>query len=205
MARLSANVLEESAVGVVATHGDPNGLSNNTLLGADFQYRNSDIGNGKRLLSDWYFERSDSSVHGDDNAFDASLVYPNEPWSGELHFKQVGARFVPTLGFVNRQDIREYRGSVERIQRLNEASIRWFTIGAPFQVVTDLDDKVQSRRNSLAAEIFGNAGDQYTLQAHHDHEHLTAPFELPGGVVVPPGSYRWTHLNPEIPVRCRFG
>jgi len=39
--RLSANVLEQSSIGVIATNGNPRGDESNSLIGADFNYLNT--------------------------------------------------------------------------------------------------------------------------------------------------------------------
>ena len=41
VARVTHPILAESKFGVVFTNGDPTGLTDNTVAGADFQYRNS--------------------------------------------------------------------------------------------------------------------------------------------------------------------
>src|SRR5262249_17229207 len=75
--RLSKPILSESRIGLIATHGDPTGLSDNTLIGGDFQYQNSNVFGKNRLMADAAFQRSFSSTKGDDNAITAAIVYPN--------------------------------------------------------------------------------------------------------------------------------
>ena len=51
-----------------------------------------------------------SDTHGDDDSWGVSLNFPNEPFGGEAHFKQVGTNFFPALGFANRTGVRVYDG-----------------------------------------------------------------------------------------------
>ena len=65
VARLSADILEESRIGAILTNGDPDGTGKNTLAGVDFQYQNSNLFNRGRFLADIFYQRSFSDdVHG---------------------------------------------------------------------------------------------------------------------------------------------
>lgn len=198
VARLATSVLDESSLGMILTHGDPTGLSNNSVAGVDFQYRNSDIGNGKRLLTDFYFERSYSDIRDDDDAFGVAVVYPNEPWFFDFYAKQLGQDFMPALGFVNRTGVREYNSKVTRRARLSNAAIRWYEFGAINDGATDLHDRVLTRRHSLLASLQNNSGDTFTTNLTHKYEYLERTFTLPGGLTVPMGRYDWTNISPRI-------
>ena len=45
--RVAANVLEESSVGLIVTGGDPRSNRDNSLMGADFRYRNTRLPGGR--------------------------------------------------------------------------------------------------------------------------------------------------------------
>ncbi|MGC3982775.1 MAG: carbohydrate binding family 9 domain-containing protein [Steroidobacteraceae bacterium] len=198
VARLSTAVLDESSLGMIVTHGDPTGRSTNTVAGVDFQYRNSDIGSGKRLLTDFYFERSYSDIRDDDNTFGVAVVYPNEPWFFDFYAKQIGADFMPALGFVNRTGVREYNNKITRRTRLNDAPIRWYEFSVISDATTNLNDRLLSRRNNLSSSLQNNSGDSFTLNLFNKYEYLDTAFTVPGGIVVPAGSHSWSNFNPRI-------
>ena len=66
------------------------------------------------------YMKSFSSTAGDDESAAFSLNFPNEPWSGDFLFKQIGENFTPALGFVNRTAIRQYVGTVAHLTRYRE-------------------------------------------------------------------------------------
>lgn len=198
VARIAAAILDESSLGAIVTHGDPTGLSRNTVAGADFQYRNSDIGNGKRLLTDFYFERSYSDVRDDDNTFGVAIVYPNEPWFFDLYAKQIGKDFMPALGFVNRTNVREYNNKITRRTRLNNSAIRWFELGTVNDIATTLGDRLQSRRTNLTSSLQTNTGDSFTFNVFNKFEDLEVDFTLPGRLIVPRGRHSWSGVNPRF-------
>jgi len=56
--RVSANVLEESQVGVIATSGDPSSNQDNHLAGGDVFYRNSNVRDNQVLIGRMWYQRS---------------------------------------------------------------------------------------------------------------------------------------------------
>jgi hypothetical protein len=72
VARGSYNVLDESAIGFIMTHGDPTSNESNSVVGVDFLYRDSDGPFGKILTGRFWAQQSRSSnLSGDDQAFGA--------------------------------------------------------------------------------------------------------------------------------------
>ncbi len=109
--RMTEPVLGQSKVGFIVTNGDPTGLTRNTLAGADFQYLDSHFIANKILQGSLYYQRSFSSSLGDDASFGGVVNFPNEPWAGELIYRQVGENFAPALGYLNAIATRTCAGS----------------------------------------------------------------------------------------------
>ncbi len=87
--RVSANVLEESSVGMIMTRGNPSSNLDNSVAGVDFRYLNSQLIRGKSLEGDAWFQQSDSEglVGGDDTAFGVGVRLPsNSGFRGEAGY-----------------------------------------------------------------------------------------------------------------------
>jgi hypothetical protein len=190
--RLSAPI-GESKAGIVFTNGDPSGRSENTVAGADFQFRDSDFFPGKILQSDVYYQRSFSDTRGDDDNWGVALTYPNEPFFTEAHFKQVGTNFYPALGFVNRTAIRQYDGWA--VNRRRDWGWRFFDIGTSWYFVTDLANHLESRENGLWIGGQMPSQDEVYLRVFNSYEDVPATFRIAGKVPVHPGRYEWTNIN----------
>ena len=186
----------ESKAGIIFTNGDPSGLSKNTVAGADFQFRDSNLTPGKIAQSDVYYQRSFSDVHGDDDSWGGALTYPNEPWGGEAHFKQVGTNFNPALGFVNRTGIRQYDGRWQ--YRRRDLGWRWLDVNTSWYFVTGLNNHLESRENALLAGVSLKSTDEFYMRVVNDFEDVPTTFKLAGRVPVPPGRYTWTNINPTF-------
>ena len=60
VARVAANVLGESALGMIMTDGDPQSNNDSSLAGADFRYRNSRLPGGRLLESQAWYQETDN-------------------------------------------------------------------------------------------------------------------------------------------------
>jgi hypothetical protein len=195
VARVTHPILAESKVGFVFTNGDPTGLTNNTVAGLDFQYRDSKFLGDKVLQADAYYMKSFSSTAKDDSSGAFSLNFPNEPWSGDLLIKQIGRNFTPALGFVNRSAIRQYVGTVTHLTRYRNRYLNTLEFATDFEFVTDLNDVLESRENSVYVRARSRIGDQMTVRLIDSFENVPAPFLLAGTVPILPGRYEWQNFD----------
>jgi Carbohydrate family 9 binding domain-like len=195
VARATHPLFSESKFGFVFTNGDPTGLTDNTVAGADFQYRNSTLFGNKVLQADMLYMRSFSSAAGNDDSSAVSLNFPNEPWSGDFLFKQIGADFTPALGFVNRTAMRQYVATITRLNRYRNTYLNTLEFGTNVEFVTDLHNVLESRAADVLVRARSRAGDQITLRLVNSFESVPAPFLLPRAVPVLVGNYDWTNVN----------
>jgi hypothetical protein len=195
VARATHPILAESKFGFVFTNGDPTGLTDNTVAGADFQYRNSNLFGNKVLQADTSFMRSFSSTAGRGDSAAVSLNFPNEPWSGDFVFKQIGEDFTPALGFVNRAAIRQYVATLAHLTRYRNTYLNTLEFATNLEFVTDLGDVLESRAADVLVRARSRAGDQLTLRLVDSFEHVPLAFFLPRAVPVPVGMYEWTNVS----------
>jgi hypothetical protein len=196
--RVTRPVLGESKVGFIVTNGNPTGLTQNTVAGVDVQYRNSNFLGGYVLQSDAYYQRSFDSKKRNDDSAALAINFPNEPWSGDFLFKQIGANFEPALGFVNRTGIRQYQGSVARLTRYTDRYVHELEFGTEYLFVTDFHDRLETRENIVSVRAASTIGDQITLRLIDSFENVPALFLLPGNVPVLAGRYSWTNVGARL-------
>ena len=195
VARATHPMLAESKLGFVFTNGDPTGLTDNTVAGADFQYRTSNLFGDKVLQADTLYLRSFSSTAGSDDSSAVSLNFPNEPWSGDFLFKQIGTDFTPALGFVNRTAIRQYVGTVAHLSRYRNTYLNTLQFGTNFEFVANLNGVLESRAADGFVTARSRVGDQVTLRLVNSSENVPVPFFLPRTVPVAARKYVWTNVN----------
>lgn len=198
--RLSRNLLEQSWIGLIATRGDPTGAGDNTLLGVDARFATSRFRGGRNLSLDLFALRTDDTASARVAwAYGARLAYPNDLWSASLAFKEIGEGFRPALGFAPRTGIRKVDGEVAFQPRPGRFGIRQVFIGARPGLVHDLSGRPESWKvfTSLP-EVQLDSGEHLAFNWFPAYERLEEPFEIQPGVVIPPGSYRWSRYQVEV-------
>jgi len=188
-------VLEESSIGAIVTHGDPDGLADNTLVGTDFIYRNTDFRDGNALSGTAWFQRS--FTEGFDShqmAYGGTLDYPNDIVNWKLGFRGIEENFKPKLGFVNREGIRQYDGEYRyRIRR--EGWLRTFDTKVAGILVTDYSNAIESSLLTITPlTISTNIDDRIEFIYEHFVERPDEDFDIPG-LTIPAGSYQWDRAS----------
>jgi len=197
--RVSRNFLEQSWVGGIVTHGNPDGTSDNTLVGADARLATSKFKGDKNLLLDLFLERTDDSVLGHDYAGGFGLAYPNDRWDLSLTWKQIGDTFQPALGFVPRVGIRKTHGRIAFQPRPKRWGIRQFFFEFEPEYITNLGNRLENWRFFIAPfNARTESGEHLEWNVIPTFEHLDAPFEIYPGVIVPTGSYQWHTYRAEM-------
>jgi hypothetical protein len=201
VARVSANVLEESNVGFIVTSGDPRSNLNNTVVGVDYLYRNSRLPGGRELnASVWYQQSSTTDLDGDDSAFGFQVKSPNRTgWRGGIGFKEIQENFNPAIGFVSRTGINQYLADTGYTYQRNGPLVRNISAGVDAQRIDLIDGGLQSQSIDIEPlEIESNGGDKFSISYRSDKERLLEPFEISEGIIIPEGTYSFG--APEIRV-----
>jgi hypothetical protein len=201
VARISANLLAESSVGMILTEGDPGATGHNSLAGADFLYRNSRLPGNKLLEINGWAQQSDTEgVTGGQKAYGWRVGMPNNTgWRGGVRFTQLGENFNPGLGFVNSRGIKQWNFGTQYTHRPREGNIRSMLAGFNGERSEWLDGQLQSQviRYRLM-ELESRLGDKLAVQYVGEDEVLRLPFAVFRGVTIPVGSYRFTNLRVSI-------
>jgi len=217
VARARYNLSDTTAVGFIATNGDPATTGDNSVVGVDYDFLINDVGGGNSLQGSGYLMRSASSgtgaeAGGDGYAFGARVSYPNEPWSFNLFFGQNDAGFNPALGFAPRRGEREIGGAVRYRWRPNRFGVRRIDLATSAFINTDLSNTLISQDIDIPRlEIEDQIGDRFSVQFTPRQERLVNPFEISDGVTLPVGSYtfnRWGgtfSTSQSRPVSGRIG
>lgn len=189
VARIATDLGRQHRVGIIATHGDPTGRTDNTVAGVDYLYQTPSFLGGSRMQTDVYYLLSSSSTRGDDSSFGFRSDYQGDALAGGIEFRQIGDDFAPALGFVNRAGTRNYSAAINRRLRQGPDWMRWWQFGTRHEYITDLDGRMETRRNELVAGLQTRWTDDLTLSLSDERQVIFTPFSLPGGLVVPVGSY----------------
>ena len=200
--RVSANVLEESSVGMILTDGDPQSNLDNSLVGADFRYRNTRLPGDRTLEGELWFQQSDAEgLDDDDSAWGLRIASPNsEGLRGEFAYDTFSENFNPALGFVNRSGIERTELQFGYTHRPDSHRwIRSIRTGLNLQNFDRISGGLESRGIFLELlEVETRSGDDFSLALARDREVLLEEFEIADGVVIPPGDYEFDSIGIEV-------
>ena len=123
VARVTYDVLDESLLGAIATFGDPGSNDDNSLVGVDFRYRNTGLGNGRILRGNaWWQQSSSDNVAGNEAAFNAAFALTaDEGLAAGFQYQQVEENYAPALGFVDRTGVRLYSLEAEHVTKFRNS------------------------------------------------------------------------------------
>ena len=202
--RVTANVLSESAVGVIMTDGDPQSNLDSTLAGTDFRYRNSRLPGGRLLEGHaWYQETDTEGLIDQDRAYGFGIGMPNNTgWRGNLLLRQVEENFKPAVGFVNRGGIRDYAVDFGKRIRFSNSWLRSVYAGVDGYRVERLDTgALETEAMDLRISFENNSNDDLFFLLGSNREVLTEDFviytESDGRreVVIPVGDYSFSDIR----------
>ena len=199
--RVAANVLEESSVGLIVTNGDPRSNLDNSLMGADFRYRNTRLPGGRTLAGEaWYQKSNTEGVDGNETAWGIRMSAPNNTGlRGEFGFETFHDDFNPALGFVNRRGIERSEVSVGYTSRPTHRWLRELTHGVNYERFDLIAEGVESESWYVElVELETNSGDQGGIAFEREREVLLEEFDIFDDVIIPPGDYEFDQYSFEI-------
>lgn len=193
--RVSYNLLEDSSIGMIMTHGDPLTGANSYMFGADLKLTSKTLLEGRKVSLDAWAQRSHSLEKlGNDKAFGARLtVEASEGFSGLFNIAHIEENFDPALGFVNRENINEVFLSLDYTYRPNNSWIRDVRSEFQFYDVYEIGGDLLTREIEWEAiRVQNNSGDRVQVGYKYIQDVLVEDYEIVDGVIIPPGSYEFS-------------
>ena len=202
--RISHNVLDESKVGLIFTHGSPTG-ERNSLLGFDFNYQTSKFrGDQNLIVGGWYVYNWNTIKTGKHQGFGLKVDYPNDLWDSFMSYNYYGDALNPGMGFISRPGVQEMSFNLSYSPRPKKTGfvgrhVRQFEHEFGGSFYWDLQGRLQTRRLSLVPLGIGlESGDFVMFSLNPTKDVLPFDFEIADGVVLPKGPYDFTNVELEF-------
>jgi hypothetical protein len=204
--RVSANVLDESNVGIVMTDGNPQESIDNSVVGADFRFLNSRIAGGRVLEADAWYQQSDTPGRaGDDAAYGFGVNMPNTAgFRGGFALKEIERNFNPALGFISRADVRDSAFDVGYTRFFEGDTLQRFNVGLDAQRFDLLDGGGQQSEQVVLKllELETHTRDAVRLRYITNEESVAEPFDVyvdssdpTNNVTIPVGFYTFDEAS----------
>jgi Domain of unknown function (DUF5916) len=198
--RVSQNLFEQSWIGAIATRGNPTGAGDNNLIGIDARFATSHFRGGKNLSLSLYGLRTDDAASGKaDYAAGFEIDYPNDLWNATLSVKRIGDDFIPAMGFAPRTGINSGNLYIAFQPRPGRFGVRQFFFEIEPTLITNLAGRLENWQIFTAPlNLRTESGEHLEWNYIPTFERLDTAFEIQPGMVIPPGSYRWTRFRAEV-------
>lgn len=200
VARIRQNILKESSFGLISTLGDPDGLNDSWMVGADFTYQTSEFKKDKNfMVGIWGLYNNREDLDGDRSAFGIKIDYPNDLWDIAFVYRRIGEDFDPSLGFVPRKGIHLITFGANYMPRPDNIYIRQHILQSRVNIYTDLSGTWESYDLFTAPVHFLlESGDRFEFNIRPQGENLTEQFEITDSVVIDVGSHHWRRYRLEF-------
>ncbi len=203
VARAAAN-FGESSIGAILTNGDPEANGGNTVLGADFLYRDSNFRANKTFLASAWVQGSlndpdtgpeadPDAINGAGYAYGGAVSYPNDTHHWQVVGRVYDKDFDPALGFSNRVGIREFQANYRRRWRPDLASIQTADVGVITELITEQGRQVESGAFTWRVfDLRSPIDDGIRLSYKHRYEAVDSAFS---NFNVPIGRYHFDEIQ----------
>lgn len=191
VARVSRNIGELSAIGLIGTHGNGESADENYVVGADLKLATRRL-NGNKNLSLYMFglKSSTKGVSGRDMAFGTEISYPNDFFNFNVGYLQIDDNFNAGIGFVRRKNIRNSYGSIGLGPRPKKWGILQVTALGKFEYLTDFNNRLITREIDLQpVGLRFLSGEEASFDIIQKYELLDDDFNIYRDFVIPVNSY----------------
>jgi hypothetical protein len=193
--RVAYDFNDNLRLGTILTHGDPEALLSNTLVGADAVWRTSKfLGTRSLRFGGWAATTQGQVPVGNREAWGLRFDYPNDLLNCSAGINRFNDGFEPLLGFLQRPATHQQDASCSIGPRPSPQGplrgVRQVFTDLAFTRYTDTHGNLESRQFLIdPLRLVTNGGDGLILQVLVRHETLTSPFAITPSVTYPVGSY----------------
>lgn len=195
--RISRNFRKQSSIGIIATNGNAFSEENNSLAGFDIRLASSEISGNKNLIFNLYGLKSFTpGIKSDNISFGTEINYPNDFFNFRIGYLQIGENFTSGLGFVPRNNIRDFYGSFTAGPRPRNSNILQIKTGIKYNFITDMKPgTLETSQIDLSfMELILLSGDVISVSSQYQFEALTRDFNIFREFVIPADKYHfWRH------------
>ena len=190
--RVNRDILAGSTVGGILINKQDADASNSTA-GLDFSYRPTrEIniqGLFSRTLEDFEVDFSQKS-----NAFFIGGDWRTNLFRLDASYTDIGKDFNPEVGYIQRRDVRRFRGAGSYTPWPDAFGIREIQIGPEIDIVLTQENELETQEITFDTEFEFKTGDDIGFQVKNTIENLDVGFNLQGQEI-PEGDHNFTSFQ----------
>ena len=195
--RITRNFGRQSSFGILGTQGNALSDKENGLAGFDLRLASSEFKGNKNIAFNLYALKSFTpDLTGNDFSFGTEINYPNDFINFRFGYLQIGEDFLPGLGFVPRNNVRNLYGSFRVGPRPKNSILLQVKTGVAYTFISHLTwVGIQSAEIAFnLGELVFLSGDMIVLSSVFQFESLMEDFDIIEGYTIPANDYNfWNH------------
>ena len=198
-------MFRQSYVGALYTGRDTRetGVDARHTIGADFLLATSTfLGRQNIGLGGFFVHTTNPRAAGRSDAFGLRLEYPNDPWSGNLLYREIQADYDAAVGFTPRTGFRRLNPDLTYTSRpRGHRWIRSIQYGASSNLLfSTIDNNLLNREFDFTLfNVATHRQDLFQVKVLPTYERLENNFAISRGITLPVGSeYNWTRYRFQV-------
>ena len=190
--RVNRDILKGSTIGGIVINKQDADAYNRTA-GLDFSYRPT-----REINIDGLWSRTfEADVSGNSNAFFIGGDWRTNLFRLNSSYTDIGEDYNPGVGFVQRTDVRRFRGGGSYTPWPNKFGVREIQIGPEIDLVLTQENELETREITFETQFEFETGDDIGFEVKNTTEHLDMGFTLQEGDI-PEGDYTFTSFQASI-------
>ena len=191
--RVKRDILERSYIGAIFVNRqgatEVGGSSYNRVGGVDAEFNLTDHYKFKAF----WMGSATTGVGSSVGSSRIESIYENDLYRFITVYEDVGAKFNPEVGFIERNAIHQYFGQLAYKPRPKFIPhVQQMEFETQIEYYSDRAGKLATRQTELSWEtVFKNSSDVFFRPIEYVNDVLTEPFEIRPGIVIPSGAYQF--------------
>ena len=191
--RVKRDILERSYVGAILVNRQGataiGGGSSNRVGGADAEFNITD----HYQVKAFWMGSATPGVRSSAGSSRIESIFENDLYRFITVYEDVGAKFNPEVGFIERNAIHQYFGQLAyKPQPKFIPHVQQMEFETQIEYYTDRAGKLATRQRELSWDtIFKNSSEFFFRPMEDVTDVLTEPFQIRPGIVIPVGTYRF--------------
>ena len=187
--RVNRDILEGSTIGGIFINKQDADAYNRTA-GLDFSYRPTREINIQGLWSRTF----EADITGNSNAFFIGGDWRTNLFRLNGSYTDIGEDFNPEVGYIQRSDVRRFRGDASYTPWPDKFGIREIQIGPEIDLVLTQEFELETQELTFDTEFEFETGDDIGFQVKNTQENLERIFRIQG-VSIPFDDYNFTSFQ----------
>ena len=187
--RVNRDILAGSTVGGIFINKQDTDAYNRTA-GLDFSYRPTREINVQGLWSRTF----EADITGNSNAFFIGGDWRTNLFRLNGSYTDIGEDFNPEVGYIQRSDVRRFRGDASYTPWPDKFGIREIQIGPEIDLVLTQEFELETQEITFDTQFEFKTGDDIRFQVKNTTENLARDFRIQG-VSIPVDDYNFTSFR----------